>query len=187
MTRHRARAALNYRTVIEQCVCHRTQSRIGPELRHEEAQRMSQDTGGNPYHMSSQTAPAWPFDIEHRRQGAEDGLHTMADTPDQGLDPVRPLALLVVLAQGQELNPSLAPQALFQSGVVVNLVPISTKSRRSNTWGSGMEAGANSHSSMSWLTVTVVCKRSPNTLPFLLVTTPKNWLPTTLLHRAPRL
>ena len=100
MTRHRARAALNYRTVIEQCVCHRTQSRIGPELRHEEARRMSQDTGGNPYHMSSQTAPAWPFDIEHRRQGAENGFNPMAHATENAPDVVRPLLLLIVAAQG---------------------------------------------------------------------------------------
>ena len=86
MARHRATAALNYRTVAGQCVCNHTQSCVRPKLSHEEAQRMSQDTGGNPHSMSSQAVPAWPFDIEHRGQGTEDRLHTMADTPDQGLN-----------------------------------------------------------------------------------------------------
>jgi hypothetical protein len=134
VTRHRAIAVLNYGTVIEQCVCNHSQSHVRPKLSHEEAQRMSQDTGRNPHNMSSQTASTWPFDVERRGQGTEDRLHAMADTPDQGLNPVRPLAVLVVLAQGQELDPSLAPQALFQFGVAAEgLVPISTKSRLSNT------------------------------------------------------
>src|SRR5207245_10113929 len=97
---------------------------LGPAraLRHKETECMRQDAGRDPHQMPCQTPPTRPLHIERGAQDTEHRLDPMSQPAQGALHAVRPLLLLVILAQGQQQNPFLAPQALFQRCVVVNLV-----------------------------------------------------------------
>jgi hypothetical protein len=108
-------AIASYRTANRQCIFGHNKELAEPGLGHEEAERMSQDTGSDTYPMPSHTPPPWALNIEHGGQGTEDRFYAMAYSTQDATDVVRPLFALVVLAQGHEHNPSFTPQAFSNS------------------------------------------------------------------------
>lgn len=92
------------------------------ELRHHETEGMRQDTRGNPDDMPGQAASSGPVDVEHGCQDAEYSFDMMAHPAQSALHLGGSLRLLIVFAQGQQQDAPLAPQPLFQLGIIEQLV-----------------------------------------------------------------